>query len=217
MDDQRLRVADVGEVAQELRRVDEALAGLRAALDAEVEQPRRALREILLRERVILVVRQARVVHPRDARVVLQELRHRERVRAMAIHAHGQRFQALQQQPGVERRERRAEGAHDLHARLHGVAEVAEGLVEDDAVVAGRGRGELGELAVAPVELARLDDHAAHGRAVAADVLGRRVHHDVGAPLDRPAQVRRGHGVVEHQRDLAPRARFSPAPRCRRR
>ncbi len=52
----------------------------------------------------------------------------------------GSGLEALQQQPGVDRRERRAEGAHDLHARLHGVAEVAEGLVEDHAVVAGRGR-----------------------------------------------------------------------------
>ena len=44
MDHQRLRVADVGEVRQELHRLDEALAGLRAALDAEGEYARRAPR-----------------------------------------------------------------------------------------------------------------------------------------------------------------------------
>src|SRR5207245_7734099 len=87
----------------------------------------------------------------------------------------------------------------DLHARLHRVAEVAEGLVEDDAVVAGRGRGELGELAVAPVELAGLDDHAAHRGAVPADVFRRRVHDDVRAPFDGPAEVWRGYRVVQHQ------------------
>src|SRR6185295_15304534 len=48
MDDERLRVADVGEVAHELRGLDEALAGPGAALDAEVEQSRGALREVLL-------------------------------------------------------------------------------------------------------------------------------------------------------------------------
>jgi len=36
---------------------------------------------------------------------------------------------------------------------------------------------------------------------VAADVIGGRVHDDVGAPFDRPAQVGRGHSVVEQQRD----------------
>src|SRR5215208_793858 len=40
MDDERLRVADVGEVAHELRRLDEALARLASALYAEVEQSR---------------------------------------------------------------------------------------------------------------------------------------------------------------------------------
>ena len=68
-------------------------------------------------------------------------------------------------------------------------------------MVAGRGRRELGKFSVAPVEPAGLDDHPAHGGAVAADVLGGRVHDDVGAPFDRPAQVGRGHRVVEDQRD----------------
>jgi hypothetical protein len=35
---------------------------------------------------------------------------------------------------------------------------------------------------------------------VAAEVLGQRVHDDVGAVLEGPAQVGRGHGVVDDQR-----------------
>ena len=37
---------------------------------------------------------------------------------------------------------------------------------------------------------------------MAADELGRRMEHDVGAERQRPAQHRRGEGVVDHQRDL---------------
>ena len=98
-----------------------------------------------------------------------------------------QGLQALQQHPGVERRQRRAEGSERFHARLHGVAEIAEGLVEAHAVIAARGFGHAGEVAVVPGEFPRFDDHPAHGGAVAADVFGRRVHHDVGAELERAA------------------------------
>jgi hypothetical protein len=47
-------------------------------------------------------------------------------------------------------------------------------------------------------ELARAQDRAAQRAALAVDVLGCRVHHDVGAELERPLQHRRGEGVVEH-------------------
>ena len=36
--------------------------------------------------------------------------------------------------------------------------------------------------------------------AVAADILGQRMHDDVGAEVERPAQVGRRHGVVDDQR-----------------
>src|SRR5690349_5567781 len=154
MDHQRLGVADVGEVAHEGERLDELHAGVEAALDAECEERSRALRQVLLCERVIAALGQAGVVHPRDLRMVAQEFSHPHRVGDMPIHAHRQRLQPLQQQPRVERRDRRAEDAQHLHARLHGEAEVAEGLVELHAVVA-RGRlGHAGKLAVVPREMA---------------------------------------------------------------
>ena len=87
----------------------------------------------------------------------------------------------------------------------------------DQAVVARVGLVELREpLRVrGVVEAAAVDDHAADRGAVAAEVLGRRVHDHVGAPLQRADQVRRGHGVVDDQRhpDLV---RHGPRrPRCR--
>src|SRR3546814_13885934 len=70
------------------------------------------------------------------------------------------------------------------------VAEVAEGLVEPNAMVAGRRLGHLREVAVVPLELPGLDDDAAHRGAVPADVLGGRMHDDVGAPVEGAAKVR---------------------------
>jgi hypothetical protein len=63
------------------------------------------------------------------------------------------------------------------------------------------GFGEARELAVAPVEVAAVDDDAADGGAVAADMLGRRVDDDVGAMFERTVQVRRKRGVVDDERD----------------
>ena len=62
--------------------------------------------------------------------------------------------------------------------------------------------GETGEAAVAPVEGAGLGDHAGDGRAVPADELRGRVDDDVGAVLDRPAEVRRGQRGVDDQRQV---------------
>ena len=68
------------------------------------------------------------------------------------------------------------------------------------AVVGGRRLGEHGKAAVRPLERAAVDDDAADRRAVAADELRRRVDDDVGAVLDRAAEVRRGERVVDDQR-----------------
>src|SRR2546430_16356234 len=48
MDHQGLGVADVCQMAHELRRLDEALAGPGPALDAEIQQPGSALRKVFL-------------------------------------------------------------------------------------------------------------------------------------------------------------------------
>ncbi len=57
-----------------------------------------------------------------------------------------------------------------------------------------------GEVPVVEGEAPALHDHPGDDGAVAADELGCRVDHDVGAMLDGPAQVGRGKGVVHHQR-----------------
>ena len=53
-----------------------------------------------------------------------------------------------------------------------------------------------------PVEIPAVDQRAADGHAVAAEKLGRRMHHYVGAMLDRAQQVRGCKRVVDEERDL---------------
>jgi hypothetical protein len=222
MDHQGLGVADVGQVRAELQGVDEALAGFLSTLDAEAEQRAGArmarAAQVALRQRMAGALGQARIVDPGHARMLLRGAAPRPAAFSQwrSMRTAGSRCPAAAARP-IHRRQRRAERAQRLHAGLHGEAEVAEGFVEAHAVIALRGLGHLRELAVVPGELARLDDHAAHGGAVAAEELGGRMHDDVGAVLDRPAQIGRGEGVVDHQRHAGSRATWPPRRRCRAR
>ena len=200
MDDQGLRVADVREVAHELRCLDERLSRVASAPDAEGQYRARALRQVLSGQRVVRARFQAGIVHPAHQRMGFEESGDPERVLAVPVHAHVQRLESLQEQERVERAERRSEGAKRLAARAHGEPEIAERLVEAHAVVPARRLGHARELAVVPRELPRLDDHAADRRPVAADELRRGVGDEVRAPLEGAAQVRRRERVVDHQR-----------------
>ena len=102
---------------------------------------------------------------------------------------------------GVHRRERRAEIAQGDRARLHGEGEIAEILEELEPVIGGLRLGQRGKAAaLRPVELAQFDHHAAKRIAVARQELGRRMDDDVGAMLDRPAEVGGRERVVDDQR-----------------
>ena len=59
----------------------------------------------------------------------------RLRVVAMALHAQRQRLDAGEDQEGVERRERRPDVAQAEHAAGDGEGEIAERLVQHDAVI----------------------------------------------------------------------------------
>ena len=159
-------------------------------------------REVLRDQVAVRAARQAGVRHVRRQLVRLEVRRDREGVGDVPLHPQRQRLEPLQEQERVERRQRGAEVAQGLGAQLHQVAVGAERLVELQAVVGRRRVGDDGEPAVGPVERAGLDHDAADARAVPADELGGGVDHDVGAPLDRPAQVGRGERVVDDQREL---------------
>ena len=70
-------------------------------------------------------------------------------------------------------------------------------------MVTGIGLGEHREAigVVLPWELATIDDAAADRGAMATQVFGQRVHHDIGTVVDRAQQDRCCYRVVDHQRD----------------
>ena len=156
-----------------------------------------------LGELMVGMIFQRGMQHPLDRLVGGERFEHRERVAHVAFHADAQRLDALQQLERVGRRQAGAEIAQALGARAHDEGGLAELLVEDDAVIAGIGLGELGKFAGGvPVEPAAIDDDAADRDAVAADPFGRGVHHEVGAELDRAAEERRRKGVVDQKRNF---------------
>ena len=143
------------------------------------------------------VVGQRRVVDLLYLWLALQVLNDLQRVEHVALHTEAQRLQALQQHPGVERRDASAliaqkKGAHTGNKRGGNVA-------EDQAVVRLVGLGETGELIVLEViELASVYNDATQARSVATYKLRGRVHHNVGSVLQRTDEVGRAEGVVDN-------------------
>ena len=136
--------------------------------------------------------------------MLLEELGDRLGVRDMALDAQAERFEALQEEEGVEGGEAAAEVAQDLDAGLDDEGRQAGGeQVGVDQAVVGVIRGvEVGEARVVlPGEVAAVDDHAADGGAVPADELGGGVDDDVGAALEGAEEVGGGEGVVDHDGD----------------
>ena len=154
--------------------------------------------------------------HPAHARVRVEPLGDALRVGDVRLHPQRQRLHALQDQERVERREHAAEVAQALDAQLGREAVLAE-VVPEAQVAVGRDRlGHHREVAVVPGEAAGVDDRAADRGAVPAEVLGRRVQDDVGAEVQRAAQVRAWPAWSRPRAARPRRGRPSPAPRGRR-
>src|SRR3954469_10235577 len=98
MNDQRLYIANIGQQAEQLHRVDECLSCLVPALDTEREQRSRTFRQILLRELVIRTGRQPGIVHPLDRGMLAQMLGNSQRVFGMLLQAQVQRLNSLEKE-----------------------------------------------------------------------------------------------------------------------
>ena len=114
-------------------------------------------------------------------------------------------FHALQEQEGIEGRNRRACVAQENRADIGDERRRADRIREGHAMVA-RIRISNRRIMPArlPVELAGIDNDAAERRAVTADELRRGMHNDVRAVLNRANQVGRAERVVNHQRQIVP-------------
>ena len=192
---QRFGVADIDQPREQLQGVQEACAGSAliriAALEAERKNPGGAPAHQALHDRMVGVVGQTGVAYKIDLRVLLQELGQRQRVIADAIHAQRQGLDPLQDQERIHRRKRRALVAQRHHTRTANVGRRAERLGVDDAMVADIRFVQAWEaLAVLrPREFATIDNGATDAVAVATQILGERMHDDIGAVLDRAQQV----------------------------
>ena len=193
------------------------LPAVLAALDAEHDHRAAFAAKVLLVEREHGVVLQAREADPFDLGMRLEVLRHRQRVFAMALDAQRQRLDALEEHPGIVRRDAGAEIAqrHRPHAederqRLERLGQIN---APAQAVVAVVRRRVERVLARRPVEPAAVHHHAADARAVPAEPFGQRMDHDVRAVGQRLGQVRRRERRVHDQRQAVRRAR--PSPRLR--
>ena len=176
-------------------------AGVIAALEAEGEDRAGALGHVFFRELVVAVAGQPRIAHPRHLAMLGEPLRHRQRVVAVPLHAQRQRLDAGKDEEGIERRQRRSHVAQGQHAASDGESKIAESLVQHDAVIF---RPWLAQHRIAffarPVEGAAVDDQPADRVAVAAEKFGQRMHDDVGAIIDRLAEIGRGQRVIDDQR-----------------
>ena len=129
-----------------------------------------------------------------------------ERIFCVALHAQPKRFQALQDQEGVEWRQRSTRIAQWHYPAATDEGCWAEGFGVGHTVVGRVRRVQQGEtfFVVSPWEFAGVDDDAADAGPVSADVLGQRVHDDIGTVLEGAAQDGRGNGVIDDQRHTMP-------------
>ena len=123
----------------------------------------------------------------------------------MAVQPQGEGLHPLEQQKGVEGRDDGAGVPQENGADIGDKGGGAGGVRKGYAVIAGVGLGDGGVLPRGlPVEFAGVHDDAAQGGAVAAQELGGRVDHDIGAMRNGTDEIGRAEGVVDDQGQTVP-------------
>src|SRR5439155_13135187 len=106
------------------------------------------------------------------------------------------------EQERIEGAERRSEVAKTVGPGFDDVSQSAERLVKFHPMIVLGGLDNVREWTLVPGELAAVDDYTTDRCAMAADKLCGRMHHDIATVFDRPAQIRRGERIIDHQRNI---------------
>ena len=117
----------------------------------------------------------------------------------MAVHAHGKALNVVVEQEHANGVGSAAKVAHQLDAGLGDIGSLAKLLSVAHAVIALIRLAQLGILAIVPVKVAAVDDHAAHHAGMAVQILGGGMGDDIRAELEGTAQNGRSEGVVHDQ------------------
>ena len=201
MDDQALDIGDVGQQREDLQAVNEFVRFLHAALDLEGKDRTAAVGEVLFIQCMVGMIGQGRMVDVLDLRMVDEEIDNLFGVFRVALQTEREGLGPLQQEEGVERRERCTGVAEQDRTDVGNERRRADRLDEGDTVIAGVGIGDGRVFAgCRPVKLTGVHDDAAQRRAVAADELGCRVDDDICTVLDGTDEIGGAEGVIHDQR-----------------
>lgn len=186
MNHERLHVGHVGQQREDAQVIDEGPGRFLTALNLESEDGASAIGEEAGIERVVGMAVKGGVVHPLHLRVVGQIVYNLPCVVGMTLHTQTERFESLEQYPGVER----ADGGTGV-AQEYGPDAGGEGcrtghIGKHSPVIGWVGLGQCGIFVGIgfPVELSGVDDDTSKRRSVASDKLGGRVYHHIGSMLD---------------------------------
>ena len=201
MNEEGLGVADVSQVGEDVRIVNEFTGSCIAVFQFKGENRTGSLGEVFLSQFVVRRRRKGRIVDLSDFRMIFKEVCNLLSVSDVAFDAKGQGFEALDEEPCIERADASTEVAEGFGADTSYEASTGDILGEVNAVVGFVRRSKFFEAAgTSPVEFAVFNDEAAQGRAVAADEFRSRMDDDVSTVFERTEEKRRSEGVVNDDR-----------------
>ena len=151
MYEQRFRVADVSQMADQTEVVYDLRRLLRTAFHTERQHAAETVAEVFLRQRVVLAAFESRIADVFDLGMLFQPLRDRKCVVHAALYAQRERFESLRQQERVERADAGADVAQPFAAGAGRKGGFAALFPEIEAVIPLRGFAQQRISAVAPV------------------------------------------------------------------
>src|SRR5688500_11349643 len=120
----------------------------------------------------------------------------------MPVHPHPKGLDALQEEERIERAHAWPEVPKPVDTAFDDERNRPEYLPKLHSVIGRRRIIQHREVALLPWEFPAVHDDAADAGAVAAHELRERVNNNVGAVVDRPAEIRGGERVVDNERNV---------------